>query len=579
MEKIVVIDFGGQYAHLITNRLRRLGYYSEIWEDDEVNDLHDVKGFILSGGPNSVYAEGAPQLKQEILDSQLPILGLCYGHQLLARTLGGEVSRADTREYGLAELEIEENALFGGLDKIEVVWMSHGDMVSKLPEGFEVIGFTKDCPFAAMANDSKKIYGLQFHPEVAHTKKGNVILENFASQICNVAKEWNMSKYYSIIAEEIKDDAKDKKVFLLVSGGVDSLVLFTLLNKILGKERVLGVHIDNGLMRKDESKKIENYLHENGFDNLKVVDSSQEFLDALKDIYGPEEKRKIIGEKFIDVAEKEMEELDEDWILAQGTIYPDTIESKGTKNSTLIKTHHNRIPKMMELIEKGYVIEPLKNLYKDEVRALGRELGLPEELIERHPFPGPGLGVRILCNQGDKVAEIHEKGIILPIKSVGVQGDSRTYKKPLVIPHEGKDWESLDQEARDIINSFEEVNRVLIKLNEKDISQIKSKDTFITNDRVKILQEIDDVVNDFITKSGLNNKVWQFPVVLIPISNQEKESIVLRPIESKDAMTANFFRFDSAMLDDLTKEIQSLGLVENIFFDITNKPSATIEWE
>ncbi|MFH0870555.1 MAG: glutamine-hydrolyzing GMP synthase [archaeon] len=588
MDRILVVDFGGQYAHLISNRLRRLGFLVDIaLPEDSLQEIRTgtVRGLILSGGPSSVYEKHAPSIDSKIFSSKLPVLGICYGHQLIAYKLGGEVSKGAVREYGLAKINIERDTLFDGLGKKQVVWMSHGDSVKKMPAGFRAIAGSGDCRVAGMADDKRNIFGIQFHPEVMHTVNGIRILENFAGKICSCKREWNPENY----ANEIYGCLKNvKKVFLLVSGGVDSVVLFTLLNKALGKENVFGLHVDTGFMRADESEKVRKALERLGFDNLEIIDCSEKFLDALKDTVGPEEKRKIIGNLFIDIISEKSERIlsDGDWVIAQGTIYPDTIESKGTKNAQLIKTHHNRVPKMQILIRKGKVIEPLSHLYKDEVRALGKTLGLPDRIVKRHPFPGPGLAVRILCNDkkaedvsriNEKVRRIEKSAFVLPIKSVGVQGDCRTYKHPAVISA-WKGWPELERISTSITNKMPEINRVLL-LVKKRKGLLTLKDGRMTKSRINLLRRADAIVTQSIKKNGFYDKIWQMPVVLAPLSVDGGESIILRPVDSQEAMTARFSRIPPKIVKNIADSLLRMKRIDAVFYDITNKPPATIEWE
>ncbi len=398
--KIIVVDLGGQYAHLIARRVRELGVYSEIVDPDASSeDFKKAKGIILSGSPACVCDETI-EFNKEIYELGIPILGFCYGHQMFARDLGGEISRQDVKEFGTAELEIKnKKGIFEGLSDKETVWMSHHDKISKLPSGFELIGTTDDCEIAAIADFKKHFYGLQFHPEVSHTPNGMKIFENFIFGICKCEKNWSMENYIEKQVEEIKKKVGDKKVFLLASGGVDSTVALALVNKAIGKERIYALHVDTGFMIKNEIPEVKSGLEKMGFSDFHVADASEEFFEKLKGIIDPEEKRNIIGNLFIEVKEKELEKLgfnEDEWILAQGTIYPDTIESAGTKHADRIKTHHNRVELVEKMLAEGLVIEPLSQLYKDEVRELGEKLGLPSELVWRHPFPGPGLAIRIL---------------------------------------------------------------------------------------------------------------------------------------------------------------------------------------
>ena len=398
---IVVLDFGGQYAHLIANRVRRHHVWAEIRPPDTpLEELARADGLILSGGPSSVYAEDRPPFEEAVLASGKPILGLCYGHQLLCHALGGRVERGERMEYGAASLEVTAaTGVLAGLSPLEPIWMSHRDRVEEIPPGFEVLGRTEDCPVAAMGDDGRRIYGLQFHPEVTHTDSGMRILDNFLD-LCGCARDWTMEGFIDRSMEELRAQARGRKVFLLVSGGVDSTVCFLLLNRALGTGRVLGLHIDNGFMRKGETAAVESLLKGSGFSNLKVVDASEAFLARVAGVSDPEAKRLAIGEEFIEVRDRVLADLDLDpdqWLLGQGTLYTDTIESGGTDHAEVIKTHHNRVGVIERLLAEGKVVEPLSQLYKDEVRELGEKLGVPHHLVWRHPFPGPGLAVRCLC--------------------------------------------------------------------------------------------------------------------------------------------------------------------------------------
>ena len=597
IEKIAVLDFGGQYAHLIANRIRRLGVYSEIVPCDiAAGELKGYRGLILSGSPHSVLADTSPEFDVSILELGVPVLGLCYGHQILAKKLGGSVCKGTGREYGRANMTVfDSSSLLKGLQDVEQIWMSHGDTVKELPEGFSVLGSTSDCTFAAVGFVAKQFYGLQFHPEVTDTPNGMKVLGNFLD-ICRCGRNWNSDTFIEEITREIRTACGSRKVFLLVSGGVDSTVAFTLLNTALGKERVLGVHIDNGLMRHGESRAIIDYMNAHGFDNLKILDASREFLEALEGVTEPERKRTIIGNMFLTVKERAYTEFNlnaDEWILAQGTIYPDTIESAGTKHADKIKTHHNRVDLILELIEKGLVIEPLAQLYKDEVRELGEKLGLPRKLIWRHPFPGPGLGVRVLCSDGkaDIPAEAESSNLasiaqsagyfatILPIRSVGVQGDERSYAHPALLVG-ASDWVHLEALSTRITNSIHTVNRVVYGIKTDGSHSYRCIPAYITHDRLQKLRAIDNLITELLHKSGEYDSVWQMPVVLLPLINSAgAECVVLRPIVSQEAMTARFVPLRKETLDAIVTGASAIEGIGDIFFDITHKPPATIEWE
>ncbi|MBR4599100.1 MAG: glutamine-hydrolyzing GMP synthase [Treponema sp.] len=622
--KIVVLDFGSQYAHLIAKRFRALGYYSEIaLPSADLSVFEGAKGVVFSGGPSSVYEKDVPEFNSRILDLDLPILGLCYGHQLMAYSYGGKVGKAEVGEFGFAELELNEfgkaSPLFKGVSPKTQVWMSHQDGVLSLGEGFEVIGSTKDCPFAALQNLSKKRFSLQCHCEVKDTPEGNKIFKNFAD-ICGMEVNWDEDTVLNHILESIKKDSKDKNVLLFLSGGVDSTVAFALLNKALGQERVLGLHIDNGFMRKNESKNVADAYHKFGFNNFIVEDASESFLNAIKGLTDPQKKRMAVGENFITVRDSVVaaQKLNEDdWMLAQGTLYPDIIESGGTKNSHTIKTHHNRVDGIQKLIAKGLIIEPLKDLYKDEVRAIGKKLGLDDQLVMRHPFPGPGLSINVLCSDGNfsekdceelkKAKEELDKVTIdqfcadctasmsrsvLPVRSVGVQGDFRTYRFPacLTFKSEGKGFyhipkvrEKVEGASSAITNGASYLNRTVIKLyqkpNLKD-EDLKLQEGYCDRRRLDQLREVDNIVLTELHKHNLYNTIFQHLTIDLPyVSTNENASFVLRPVCSEDVMTARFAWFSMDIFKEIVHKIAELSFVDALYFDATNKPPATFGWE
>lgn len=597
MDSIAVLDFGGQYTHLIANRIRRLGVYSEIVPSDApASSLRRHKGIILSGGPHSVTDDVRPGFDPEVLSLGIPALGLCYGHQLIALTLGGAVSRGETREYGSATMTVRcAEGLLAGMEPTERIWMSHGDTVDALPEGFEIVGSTEDCAAAAVADNARRLYGLQFHPEVTDTPNGMTVLQNFIDA-CGASREWDSEAFLQEISASVKDEVGDRKVFLLVSGGVDSTVAFMLLNNVLGADRVQGLHVDNGLMRKGESADIMGYMKEHGFDNLHIVDASGEFLSALEGLVEPEQKREAIGRTFIEVQQRVLVDLGlnaEDWLLGQGTIYPDTIESAGTEHADKIKTHHNRVDIIVELMEKGLVIEPLKLLYKDEVRAAGEALGLPRALVWRHPFPGPGLGVRTLCSDGSEtppdddtraqVARLSDRdgyrSLVLPVRSVGVQGDSRTYAHPVLLLGE-PDWGRLETASTRITNAVSGVNRVVYGVRVSEPAEYRLVDACVTRERLDLLREIDHEATRLLVEHGQYDEVWQMPVILLPLVNADGDQcVVIRPVASREAMTARFVPLVEKVLAGLTAAAESIDGIGDLFFDVTHKPPGTIEWE
>ena len=615
MDKIVVLDFGGQYAHLIANRVRRLGVYTDILDGETAaSGLRDYKGIILSGGPSSVHEKDGLKCDAGIFQLGVPVLGICYGHQLMAHVLGGLVEPGERSEYGKAFVDVlKKEDVFSDVSGEEVVWMSHFDQVTRVPEGFEVTAKSPDCPIAGMTDHANRFYAIQFHPEVTHTLCGMKILENFV-EITGAKREWSIEKFIEREIAEIKGRIGGRKVFMLVSGGVDSTVAFTLLVRALGEEKVFGLFIDTGFMRKGEREEVAKALEVFGVKNFRVEDASGAFFEALREVYDPEKKRQIIGAKFLEVQRGVFAEMGlsaDGWILGQGTIYPDTIETGGTKHADKIKTHHNRVPEIQAMIEKGLVIEPISQLYKDEVREVGEKLGLPHGLVWRHPFPGPGLAVRCLCSNGscgasgvssgsgdgsggalsEAETKIIEGGIarfagtypakVLPIKSVGVQGDVRSYRHPVVLCGGEKDWDELSSAATQVVNNSRELNRALYLLSPERIDSVTLIKTYLTPERVAVLQEADKVVMDFVVEKGLDKDIWQFPTVLVPlrVNGAVGESIVLRPVESEEAMTANFYRMDWKLLDELVGRLRGVSGVGAVFYDITNKPPATIEWE
>ena len=608
-QQIAVLDFGSQYTHLIARRFRQLGILAKLYPTDyDLSKIDNLVGIVFSGSPGSVDEIKYP-FNPKMFEMNLPVLAMCYGHQLIAKHFGGKIQENYSGEYGLATMQVGESILFSGFEGGEVVWMSHSDSVVEAPPDFKIIGTTANCPVAAMSNDAKKIYSLQFHPEVTHTVHGQIVLENFAYKICKADQDWKIEDWLDQIIKKIKKQVNNKKVFLLVSGGVDSTVCFALLEKALGQDQVYGLHVDTGFMRKNEVEQVKSSLAQAGFKNLHIKDASSQFLAKLEGIIEPEEKRKIIGQLFLDVKDEVSSELKlnpDEWMLAQGTIYPDTIETGGTKHADTIKTHHNRVDQIQELVKQGKIVEPIKDLYKDEVRELGKLLGLPKKLVWRQPFPGPGLGIRVLCNKEDLKLKTEDSKLImkkldqvkkdfledfechvLPLKSVGVQGDYRTYANPCVI-HDTRykiqdkiDWEFVEKLSPEITNKVRDVNRVLLRINDLGlrIADAGLIEATVTKERLDLLREIDAIVQEEITRAKLERDIWQFPVVLIPFGIDGKESVVLRPVSSLEAMTARFYPLPMEVLESIVEKIQALNQTSFIFYDVTNKPPGTIEWE
>jgi GMP synthase (glutamine-hydrolysing) len=507
-ERILILDFGSQYTQLIARRVREAKVYCEIFPYNagiEKVKAFRPKGLILSGGPSSVYDAGAPLIDKPHLELGIPVLGICYGMQLLTHTLGGQVARSQKREYGRAELRFDvQGGLFDGLgrDGGTTVWMSHGDRIERMPEGFHAIAHTDNSPTAAMADEQRRYYGVQFHPEVVHTPQGTQLLRNFVYGICKCTPSWTMASFVDFAVGEIRKAVGDRKVICALSGGVDSSVAAVLVNKAVGKQ-LTSIFVNNGVLRKHEAERVQQMFKDMGL-NLKYVDASKQFLDKFKGVEDPEKKRKIIGTTFIEVFEQAAQAEGADF-LVQGTLYPDVIESVSFKGpSAVIKSHHNvgGLPEKMKL----KLVEPLRELFKDEVRAIGRELRMPDEIIDRQPFPGPGLAIRILGEVSDArlrilreadyivLEEIKKAGlyreiwqsfaVLLPIKTVGVMGDERTYENVVAIravtSQDGMtaDWVKLPYDllgvlSNRIINEVKGVNRVVFDISSKPPSTIE----------------------------------------------------------------------------------------------------------
>jgi GMP synthase (glutamine-hydrolysing) len=577
--QIIVLDAGGQYCHLIARKVRDLGVYAEVRASETpASELAGAKGVIISGGPASVYDPGSPTVDAALFDLGLPVLGICYGQQLMARALGGEVRRGEKGEYGLAALELDDapDPLFAGLSGRQQIWMSHRDVVAAAPPGFHVTGRTPTCGIAAMADPRRAMYGLQFHPEVVHTTRGREYLSNFVFRVCGCAGDWDPRHRVPILEREIREAVGSRNVFFFVSGGVDSSVAFALCTRALGPDRVRGVYVDTGLMRQGETDWVSR------IPGLTVERAEDRFLGALAGVTDPEQKRHIIGEEFVRVQERIVESrslLDERWILGQGTIYPDTIESGGTAKASLIKTHHNRVAGIQELIAAGRIVEPLKSFYKDEVREVGAELGLPAELLERHPFPGPGLAIRCLCSAVNAPVRQMPEGWLIPVKSVGVQGDERSYAPVMAIESAAG---SLDYDrATEIVNQVREVNRVVAPIETRvPIARMQVWASDLSAGRIARLRRADAAVRALSHQSGYDRQVWQFPVILIPLGTaQAPDSIVLRPIDSVDGMTARSVPMDPGLLRAVCAAMLEDPKIAGVFYDLTHKPPGTIEWE
>ncbi len=505
-QKVLVLDFGGQYNQLIARRVRELGVYCDLVPSEktlqEIKDYNPI-GIIFTGGPNSVYDEGAPTVDPELFKLGIPVLGICYGCQLMAYLLGGTVERADTSEYGKADITYGFSKITKDMPREAVCWMSHTDRITALPEGFKKIAESENCPYAAFGDETRKLYGVQFHPEVQHTQLGIIILKNFLYAVCGAKGDWTMSNFVATMTETLKEKIGNKKVLCAMSGGVDSAVAATLVHKAAG-DNLICVFVDHGLLRKYEADEVMSVFKDKLGMNLIKVDAGDIFLEKLKGVTDPEKKRKIIGEEFIRAFEKQAKEIGAVDFLVQGTIYPDVIES-GKGKSAVIKSHHN-VGGLPSVVDFKEIIEPLRDLFKDEVRKVGMELGLPKSVVMRQPFPGPGLAIRIMGEVTpekletlrdsdyilrDEIAKAGLDGeiwqyftVITNSKTVGVQGDFRTYENVVAIraitsvDAMTADWaripyDVLETISNRIVNEVKHVNRIVYDITSKPPATIE----------------------------------------------------------------------------------------------------------
>jgi GMP synthase (glutamine-hydrolysing) len=639
-EPIAILDCGAQYTKVIDRRLRQMNVESLIFPIDvHASVLQDagIKGIILSGGPHSVYDAGSPQCDGAIFDLGVPVLGICYGMQLMTQHFGGTVESCSRKEYGETEISVDtESPLFKGLNSTQHVLMSHGDSVTQLGEGFVAIaesvseeaGKTVNV-HAGIAHQSKPFYGVQFHPEVELSTEGTAMLERFLFDICHLSGSFKLADRLETMLDELKQQVQDRPVFVLVSGGVDSSVVAAALIKALPAKQVYAVHINTGLMRQDESDLVCDALQAIGLTHLKRLDAQDFFLDfttlddagrtigPLKEATDPEEKRRLIGDAFFRLIDAEMKAtLEEagvsadDVLLAQGTLRPDLIESGNkdvSKTAQKIKTHHNDVPLIQAQRDKGLIVEPNRDLHKDEVRQVGRLLGLPEALVIRQPFPGPGLGVRMLCANTaygldaydtlnadlQRVAsEFDLKAVLLPVRTVGVQGDGRTYSYVAAI--EADDFDSIHgfkavrHAARELTNRLPLINRIALNIAPSRVlaSSIKTiTPTTLTPDAIAQLQNWDAHVTDYTMAHADFNAISQLLAVMLPVAvdGVGSRSLAVRAVVTSDFMTARPAlvgqELPEGFLSGLGSYLQGLAGVGHVFYDITSKPPATVEWE
>lgn len=616
-DKVAILDAGAQYVKVIDRKCREHNAESIILPlNTPAANLREYKAIIISGGPQSVYSSEAPPYDPEIFNLGIPMLGICYGMQLMNYVFNGTVLKKERREDGPCGIEVENTSLlFAGLPGRQTVLMSHGDSVDQLAEGFRVAAKSGSL-VAAVENPSKGLYGVQFHPEVDLTEHGKEILYNFLFRIAGVQGTYTIGNRREQAIGEIRSKIGNDYALILVSGGVDSTVCAALLRKSLNPSQIYAIHIDNGFMRLNESQKVEKALHRLGV-NVQVIDAKQDFYNAATTIKGvktpllresvsPEEKRHIIGDTFMKVADRAMQSLGLDsshTYLVQGTLRPDLIESASklaSAHAATIKTHHNDTPLVRELRERGRIIEPLRDYHKDEVRRLGTMLGLPEEIVQRHPFPGPGLAVRVLCANEAYIplgfSETNEKlqsflsrgieGALLPVQTVGVQGDERSYSH-LAGLSGNSSWNELFSIAREVPKKLHNINRLVYIYGEPVLGPVTQiTPTFLTPEVIYQLQLADDIVNQELKAFNLNAKLSQVPVVLFPVNfgTPGNRSIGIRPFITNDFMTGRpavpgkdipEVALD-IMVDRILTEVPGIS---RVCLDLTSKPPGTTEWE
>jgi len=615
--RVAILDPGAQYGKLIDKSVRKLGVESQIVDLAASNDeLGKFDAYIIAGGGASVNDDDAPQYNPGIFALGKPILGICYGLQLIVKELGGTVEKLDMREDGPIEITVEtQSVFFEGTPEKQIALMTHGDTVTKLPEGFD-LDATSDGLTAAISNVGKKMYGVQFHPETDITEHGSQLISNFLFKVAGLEAGYTLEDRHQAALKEIRDTVADRDVLLFVSGGVDSTITALLMAEANLTGTVHAIHVDHGMMRHNESEIVEIALKGAGID-LDVVRDPDFFMNASTDIRGkkskalkdttdPEEKRAIIGDAFIQLRNREIDRLGLDpdsTVLAMGTLRPDLIESASelaSGNAKVIKTHHNDTPLVRELRKRNQVIEPLKELHKDEVRELGTKLGAPDELVWRHPFPGPGLGIRLLCAQTafmnddfSDVAKLLAKHAtdsinttLLPVRTVGVQGDDRTLSYLAALSGK-EDWPTLQKIARAIPKSVHGVNRIVYVFGDAltETSQDKVTETYPSKEAFDQLRVADNAAMKVLQKRGLNKAVAQMPIVSFPVHFGEEgsRSIGIRTMITNDFMTGDIALpgrdLPIEVIHEMVKEIQKDPSVARVVYDLTSKPPGTTEWE
>lgn len=643
-QKIVVITFGNHFAHKITRTLRLLGFHAEIAAPSvQLEDLKGAAGIILSDGPESLQDSKEPVFNTELLSLEVPILGIGYGHLLLAHLCGGKVGRALIGEFGFAQMN-QNRATYSPLllnleDSIRVS-VSHRDEVLQLPPGFEMVASTEVCSYAAIQDLNRRRFGFQGNIESKETDCGPTILKNFA-RFCGMEKNWDQDIVLELMLAKIRFTARDKKVLTFLSGGVDSTVAFTLLNKALGQSRVLGIHIDNGFLRKNESKDIACRYQEFGFKNFVVANAAPQFLKLMDKEVNPKRKRLLERAYFIHVQNKMMEKLKlnpDEWLVALNTLYSDSLLPDNIRNLYSIKTDSKPLEGIQAHIRKGLFIEPLKELYKDEVKIIGRRMGLRDEMVNSHPFPEPGLAINVLCSTGilspkdrsvlssiqlSTLNLINKEGLqattatVLPVRAAGMQTHFRSYRFPVALSFNSdgqRDWltvlQSLEHQQDELVDfelteekkllpwyhiprwrvlervssfitdSLEEVSRVVVRLYQRPEITMQLQEGYCTKERLDQTREADFIVLEELKRFGWYEEIFQHLTINLPYASRPDHcSIVLRPVVSDDVETAEFAHMNHQVLDAIMTRLVQLPFVDAIYYDITNKPPATFSWE